>query len=377
MGLRVLITNLNLWPPTGTVLYVRDLALELQRQGHSPSVLSSTEGDIADELRGAGIEVSSSLRRGRPSPDIIHGHHYAPTMVALDRWPTVPAIHVCHDHASPDDRTPIHPNISRYFGVSRVCVRRLIAEGVPEVDTGLFLNFVDLTRFVPRAPLPERPRRALVFSNYATEDTHLPAVREACRAAALELDVVGAGVGRIVGTPERLLGDYDIVFAKAKAAMEAMAVGSAVILCDFNGIGPMVTTAEFDRLRPLNFGFEALRDPLRPEFLLREIARYDAADALRVRDCLRSGAGLAAAVDNLERIYRRTIDEHPRRRPGTSIQRLALRQRLFLRLYWSWRNRPTASRDRIAALPGGRHVVRVTKRLLGAGGRSSEGIRES
>jgi hypothetical protein len=77
----------------------------------------------------------------------------------------------------------------------------------------------------------------------------------------------------------RLLGQYDVVFAKAKAAMEAMAVGTAVILCDFSGIGPIVTSTRFEELRPLNFGFEALRDPLEPEHLLREIARYDPEDA--------------------------------------------------------------------------------------------------
>ena len=36
MGLRVLITNINLWPPSGTAVYTRDLALELRRQGISP-----------------------------------------------------------------------------------------------------------------------------------------------------------------------------------------------------------------------------------------------------------------------------------------------------------------------------------------------------
>ena len=173
MGLRVLITNLELWPPSGTVLYVRDLALELQRQGHTPVVFSSTAGGVAEGLRGAGIEVTDSLGRIRETPDIIHGHHYAPTLVALRRWPTVPAIHVCHDHTSWHDRTPIHPNIRRYFGVSRVCVQRQVHDGVRESGAELLLNFVDTARFSPRAPLPERPGRALVFSNYAHAGSHL------------------------------------------------------------------------------------------------------------------------------------------------------------------------------------------------------------
>lgn len=368
MGLRVLITNIELWPPSGTVLYTRDLALELQRQGHTPVVFSSTAGGVAAELRDAGIEATDRLNRLRETPDIIHGHQHAPTLVALRRWPTVPAIHVCHDHTSPNDRTPIHPNILRHFGVSRVCVQRLVGDGVPESRADLLLNFVDLARFSPRTSLPERPRRALVFSNYAHEGSHLPAVIEACRQAGLELDVAGAGVGRIVTEPERLLGQYDIVFAKGKAAMEAMAVGAAVLLCDFSGVGPMVTSARFDELRPLNFGFEALRDPLRPEPLLREIARYDPEDAARVRDLLRSRAGLATAVESLVAIYHEAIADH---RTGRSLpnaprpDRLGdIRDSLFLRLYWSWISVPPRHREKLKRLPGAQVIKRGLRRLL-------------
>ena len=64
MGLQVLITNIELWPPSGTVLYVRDLALELQRQGHTPVVFSSTAGSVAEELRAAG-RPSQYLKRAQ------------------------------------------------------------------------------------------------------------------------------------------------------------------------------------------------------------------------------------------------------------------------------------------------------------------------
>jgi Glycosyltransferase Family 4 len=367
MGLRVLITNIELWPPSGTVLYVRDIALELRRQGHVPVVFSSTKGAVADELRGAGIAVTDRLSRLREQPDIIHGHHYAPTLVALHRWPTVPAIHVCHDHTSPNDRTPIHPNIWRHFGVSRVCVHRLVGDGVPEDHADLLLNFVDTERFVPRPPLPGHPRRALVFSNYAHEGTHLPAVIEACREAGLELDVAGIRMGRLVTRPELLLGSYDIVFAKAKAAMEAMAVGTAVILCDYSGAGPMVTSKRFDELRPLNFGFEALRDPLRPEPLLREIERYDAEDAARVRDLIRARAGLVSAVENLVCLYHEAIADGRRGQPAPTArwpERWSIRQPLFLRLRWRWMAVAPEHRERLTTFPGAQAIRRGVRRLL-------------
>ena len=51
----------------------------------------------------------------------------------------------------------------------------------------------------------------------------------------------------MVDRPEAILGDYDLVFAKARAAMEAMATGCAVILCDRVGAGPLVCRANLPR----------------------------------------------------------------------------------------------------------------------------------
>jgi len=361
-GLRVLITNGNLWPLTGTVLYVRDLALELQRQGHTPAVFSTTTGAVADELGAAGIPVVSDLRQLDRAPDIIQGHHHAQTMLAVRQWRAVPAIFVCHDHLSSRSVTPLHRRIRRYFGVSQLCVDRLVREGVPPGDAALLLNFVDTKRFVPRPALPTHARRALVFSNYANEGTHLPAVRAACREAGLELDVVGYGVGNMVHHPEAVLGAYDIVFAKAKAAMEAMAVGTAVVLCDSTGVGPMVTSAGFDDLRPLNFGFQALRDPIEPGILLREIARYDAVDAERVRERLRSSADLERSVADLVAIYRAAIAEHGLL-PG---ERWSMRQSLFRRFYWTWKSLPPAWRTLLRDVAVVRWIKGRLRRLADA-----------
>lgn len=366
MSLRILITNLTLWPPSGTAIYVRDLALELKRQGHEPAVFSATRGAVARALREAGITVTDRLER-LEQPDVIHAHQRARSLIALRRWPRVPAIYVCHDHTSPLDAPPLHQSIRRYFGVSRVCVRRLVDAGVPESQAALLLNFVDTARFRPRDPLPQRPRRALVFSNYAQARTHLPAILEACREAGIDVDVVGAGVDKIVTSPERLLPDYDLVFAKAKAAMEAMAVGNAVVLCDFAGVGPMVTSAQFDELRPVNFGFEALREPLGREPLLREMARYDPADAARVRDLIRSTASLTAAVETLVRIYHEVVAEQPppaaRASSSPAWQPPPLRQSAFLRLYWIWYRIPRRRREFIKTLPGVPSLLAALRRL--------------
>ena len=303
-GLRVLITNITLDWPSGTVVYARDLALELARRGHRPVLYTWHAGSVARELRDAGIAVTTDLWSIRERPDVIHGHHPALLRGALLRFPGVPAIAFCHDHTSDWDRTLVHPAIVRYVGVSELCVQRLLAEGAPPDRTSLMPNFVDLARLPVRTELPSRPNRALVFSNYASGATHLPAIEEACRRMGLSLDVIGRQSGRLEAHPEELLGRYDLVFAKAKAAMEAMAAGCAVILCDFGGVGPLVDSASFDDLRPRNFGFAALTDALTPENLIHQMQRYDASDARVVRDRVRTECGLPAAVDRLVDLYR-------------------------------------------------------------------------
>jgi len=310
LGLKVLITNYHLHSPGGTEIYVRDLAMELVRQGHFPAVYTPNPGTFSEELQTAGIPVTSKLRRFKFRPDVIHGHHKVETLAALERFPWIPAIYICHDHTHFVDGLVIHPRIRRYFAVSNLCAERLIKEGLAGHKVHLIQNFVDTNRFQPRPPLPDRPRRALLFSNYAKAETHLPAVTEACRRMGLPLDVIGAGVGNSLSNPESVIGQYDLVFAKAKAAMEAMAVGAAVILCDFGGVGPMVTAAEFDRLRPMNFGFQALCDPLEPENIVRQVARYNPSDVALVRERIRAEASLASAVQGLTEVYEQVIKEH-------------------------------------------------------------------
>jgi hypothetical protein len=301
--LRVLITNISFGGRTGTETYTRDLALALRSLGHEPAVYTPRPGKLAGELNGAGIAVSADVGSFR-EPDIIHGHHNLPLTVAMLRYPAAPAIFVCHDATAWHDSPPRFARIQHYVAVDFRCRDRLKAEGVAEDRIRVIGNSVDLQRFRPRGPLPKRPKRALLFSNYANENTHLGAVREACRSVGLELDVRGYGVGDVSEKPEAILPDYDVVFAKARCAMEAMACGAAVILCGAEGAGPIVTSDRFDQFRNYNFGRHLLERPLRPEYLSEQIGRYDPADAQRVTELARENLSLSGMTQSWIELYR-------------------------------------------------------------------------
>ncbi|HVR98226.1 MAG TPA: glycosyltransferase [Thermoanaerobaculia bacterium] len=334
--LRVLFTNITLASRTGTEVYIKEAALGLLRRGHNPVVYSPDLGEIADEIRAATVPVVDDLSRLGAPPDLIHGHHHQQTMTALLHFPGVPGIFVTHDWTAWYDAPPLFPRIRRYVAVDWTNRDRILFEhGVPEERVRVVLNWADLARFPPRGPLPERPRRALVFSNYARSDSHLPAVQEACRRAGIPLDVVGSGVGRSLADPGAVIAEYDLVFAKAKSALEALAVGAAVVLCDYRGLGQMVTSADLDALRRLNLGYRTLRHPLVPDLIVREIERYDAADAAEVSRRVREEAGLEAALDRLIALYEEVIGEHERERPADPAEE-SRAAAVYLRQWAGW-----------------------------------------
>lgn len=309
-GLRILITNHFLRSRTGSELYVCELATSLLRLGHTPIVYSPQLGPTAVELRKATVPVIDSLDALSSPLDLIHAQHHVETMTALLRFPNTPAVFFCHGWLPFEEAPPKHPRILRYVAVDDTCRDRLACEnGVPEERISVIFNSVDLESFLPRAPLPEKPSRALVFSNGASEATYLGAVREACNRAQMTLDVIGADSGNLSSRPQDVLGQYDVVFAKARCALEALAVGNAVVLCDRIGAGPMVTTSDVERLRCLNFGVRAIQEPVTAEVLEREIARYDAQDAAQVSRNIRAWAGRELAIEQIVELYYDVVRE--------------------------------------------------------------------
>lgn len=314
-GVRILLTNNTLDSRAGSELYVRDLAIELMRRGHHPIAYSTRLGTVAEELRVASVPVVDRLDRLGQAPDLIHGQHHLETMTALLWFPSTPAVYFYHGWLPWEEEAPRFPRILRYVAVSTACREWLLAAcGIPPDKIELIFNFYDQRRFPPRLPLPAVPRRALAFGNSFSERVNLPVLREACKRADIELDAAGLGVGQPEANPGTRLAGYDIVFAYGRAAIEALAVGAAVILCDGARVGPLVTMRNFARLRRLNFGLRALACSLDRATIEAEIRRYDGEDARVLSQHVRQTCEMQPVVDHIEHLYEQVLAEaqnHP------------------------------------------------------------------
>jgi hypothetical protein len=306
--LRVLITNCWLENRAGTELYVRDVAYSLLRAGHHPMAWSPITGPVAEEIQAMGVPVFDDIDK-IPEPDLVHCHHRAEAIAALSRFPGRPGIYVQHAFLAWQDDTPVHPRLLRYVAVDELCRRRVLAAGIDVAKVRTIQNGVDVHAFGRRGMLPDRPKRALVFSNAASEQNYVPAIRAACESLGIELDVAGVGVGAVLTRPELDLRHYDVVFAKARAAVEAMAVGCAVVVTDASGLAGMVTSQTIAEGRAWNFGQHLLVRPNDVGLLRSEIERYNVDDAAACTDWVRANCTLEQTMDQLLTTYYDVLDE--------------------------------------------------------------------
>lgn len=303
----VLLTCHDLAHRGGVPLYTRDVATWLRDAGWTTIVYSPTLGPAAVMLREEEIRVVDDLGCIDTPPDLIHGQHHIPAMAAMLRFPRVPALFVCHGVLPWQEAPPVFPTLREYIAVDSLRRDRLVNDhGIAADRVSIVHNFVDTNRFGMRSPLPARPRRALLFSNQAARgDLWVQSIAAACRSRDLSVELAGVRSSRILQRPEDVLGSYDLVFARGRSALEAMAVGAAVILSDIEGFGPLVTSANFDELRDLNFGIGALHHP--PDSLASSIDAYDPLDAALVQERVRRDANRSHAMEALLQVYERAM----------------------------------------------------------------------
>lgn len=312
--MKILLAMCYMVTRTGAEFFVRDVALGLTRRGHTVVVYAPVMGDMVEELRATSIACITDLAAMAVAPDIIIGNTQIETVQCLARFPGVPAVSICHDRVAQHGQPPIFSRVRAHVAVDDNCAERLLLEfGIAPEKVVLIQNGVDLDRFAPRGPLPETPRRALVFSNYATPGPAIDLVREACAEQGIELDVVGSGTGTQSTAPEGILAAYDLVFAKARCATEALAVGCAVVALDQSaGMAGMVTTANVADWRRLNFGNKLLvRRPITLDALRRAIGDYSADESAQVSDYARRHFSLGATVDALEALAATIVENEP------------------------------------------------------------------
>jgi hypothetical protein len=131
---------------------------------------------------------------------------------------------------------------------------------------------VDTDHFEHTRPLPPRPRRALILSNYLHGERRR-ALLDTWASAGIECVQAGTG-GEFVLDPLPALQSADIVVAKGRAAIEAMSCGCAVYVYDQFGGDGWVTPESYPAFEADNFAGQATPTPRTKADLAADLAAY-------------------------------------------------------------------------------------------------------
>jgi glycosyltransferase involved in cell wall biosynthesis len=311
--LQVLITNLFVRNFSGSETVVELLADALRRAGHVPMIFAPTLGRQAARMQARGHIVVDRLALLPQRPDVMHLQHITPALMALAAFPELPAVFSCHSATLELEAPRLHPQIRRFVAVDDSCRALCVKRDIPEHRLSVILNAVDMARFATRRPLPLKPKAALMLTKTWQQQS---LVRAACAKAGLTLDELGPATREFSDQLEKVLPRYDIVFATARMALEAAAVGCAVVVADGRGFAGMLRSENLKAWRRLNFGGGLLTAPLTAASLDAAIAAYDAADAAEVCERLRAEASADDYAAAYLELYTQAIGEGVAQEPS-------------------------------------------------------------
>ncbi len=284
--MRILVTTERLADWGGTETYVLTIADHLQQLGHDVWIVTARTGRPVGWARARGLRVLVAEDPLPDDPDLIVSNT---TPLALDVAavePAVPHVWVAHSTVSPL-QTPPAADVAHTVVALNDRVRRW-ASAVAGVGPVVRLRQpIDVRRFAPRGPLPDRPRRMLLLGNYLAGERRAR-IEEAARVRGIEVAQVGLP-DRQEDDVEGAVGSADIVVGYGRAILEAMACGRAAYVLDRNGGDGWVTPESYPALEADGFAGTGTDVTVTPERLAEDLEAFDSWMGAVNRDLVMTG----------------------------------------------------------------------------------------
>jgi hypothetical protein len=250
--MRFVLANRHLLAAGGTEVHLVTIAEHLQRLGHEVLLFAPELGPFADHARRRGLEVHDNPRELPAACDIVFAQDGIVAPELAQRYPQALMIfRICGDVF--DFQLP--PQLDGLVDLIVVLsdrYRRLAEACAVKVPVLRLRAPIDIDRLVPLGTIRERPERAVLLGNYPARDE---LVHEVWGSRGVEVRRVGADAQSY--DVAAAVADADIVVAKARAALDAMACGRAVYVYDVFGGDGWVTPESYPALEADNFAGQA------------------------------------------------------------------------------------------------------------------------
>ena len=247
-SMKVVLGRQSLATLGGAATYALTVARELERLGHDVTLVAEELGVAAAVASTRGIRIAR-LDEAPGGCDAVIAHDLPMAVELAARYPDARRVFVIHADGWDLELPPLIPG---HVDAVVACSDRLAARAraLPlEAPVIRLREPIDTDAFLFTKTLPDRPRRALIVSNYLRGERRRMLV-DAWENAGIECVQAGTPT-EVVLDLAPALASADIVVAKARAALEGMCAGRAVYIYDQYGatVGLRPTTTR--RSRPI------------------------------------------------------------------------------------------------------------------------------
>src|SRR3954447_3971253 len=163
--MRIVLGRQHLVTPGGTQTYAAIVARELERLGHEVTIATERAGPYAELLEERGIRVLETDDLP-PACDAIIGQDLVMATRLAERYPDARLVWIAHSDSYDLQLPPLVPGV---VDVVVACSERMasrVRATTLDVPIVRLTEPIDTEPYLDPAPLPERPRRAIILSNY-------------------------------------------------------------------------------------------------------------------------------------------------------------------------------------------------------------------
>ncbi len=273
--MKILLATHALDHPGGSETYLLTVAFALERLGHEVTIDTLEPGAMSELADQSGLRVVISEHKLDDAYDAIIGQDGIMSYALAERFPSARHLFVAH---SADYAVQYPPQLPGTVGAvvafnERVAARLESLAHCPQLIR--LRQPIDTWRFTLRPPLPERPQRLTVLSNYLYGE-RLETVRRAAGEMGMNFTLIGSSEGgKPTLSPEEGLRRSDVVFALGRSALEAMACGCAVYVLGHFASDGWVTQDSYPALERDGFASLATERAVDVETLCADLANYD------------------------------------------------------------------------------------------------------